>query len=69
MNQNFNFPKVCAELQWLQYLNTDFKIEAWDTAEQRRQFFVEYAVQNEFDPLIAENWYTQPLSKIMSTKV
>lgn len=35
----------------------------------QRKFFENYAKQNKFDPLIAENWYSQPRRKIMVMKV
>lgn len=49
------------------YLSTnllaDFKIE------NRRKFFEEYAKANKFDPLVAENWHSQSLNSILTTKV
>lgn len=43
--------------------------EYWTKPENRRRFFEEYAASNNFDPLIAENWYLHPITKIASTKV
>eukprot|EP00026_Physarum_polycephalum_P001731 Phypoly_transcript_01733.p1 GENE.Phypoly_transcript_01733~~Phypoly_transcript_01733.p1 ORF type:complete len:1003 (+),score=155.23 Phypoly_transcript_01733:421-3009(+) len=41
---------------------------SWDTEEARRKFFVKYAKSNNFDPLLAENWYSQSRYKIMHNK-
>ena len=37
--------------------------------EVRKNFFEQYAKINNFDPQVAENWYSQPLDLIMSHKV
>lgn len=42
---------------------------AWHEAKYRRKFFEIYAKENEFDPLIAQNWYLQPKRKILANKV
>lgn len=44
-------------------------IELWDQLENRRKFFENYAEDNHFDPLIAENWYSQPIYQIMAVRV
>jgi hypothetical protein len=36
---------------------------------KRRKFFEDYAEANNFDPLIPENWYSQPTDKVRATKV
>lgn len=36
--------------------------------EKRRQFFEKYASAKGFDPLIANNWYSQPRDKIVKYK-
>lgn len=41
----------------------------WHDRNNRRNFFEEYARENFFDPLIPENWYLQPTSKIMAKEV
>lgn len=46
--------------------NTDFLLV---NAEQRRNFLVEFARANEFDPLVAETWYRYTAADIRSTKV
>lgn len=43
--------------------------DMWDEEDKRRQFFETYALMNEFDALVADNWYAQPKDKIMSYKV
>jgi len=40
----------------------------WEAPGNRRRFFESYATHNDFDPLVADNWYQQSISKIMSTK-
>ena len=37
--------------------------------KKRRRFFENYAKEQAFDPLVAENWYLQPRSKIMAAEV
>ena len=44
-------------------------VDEWITVENRRAFFMRYAQSNGFDALVASNWYSQPLSKIVNTKV
>jgi hypothetical protein len=41
----------------------------WYKVVSRKRFFATFALQNGFDPRIAENWYTQPKGKIMAMKV
>ncbi len=33
-----------------------FKGKYWGDAQNRRKFFIEFATQKGFDPLVAENW-------------
>eukprot|EP00026_Physarum_polycephalum_P002930 Phypoly_transcript_02939.p1 GENE.Phypoly_transcript_02939~~Phypoly_transcript_02939.p1 ORF type:complete len:825 (+),score=95.05 Phypoly_transcript_02939:89-2563(+) len=40
----------------------------WSSAENRRKFFVEFAKQNNFDPLLPENWYSVPKQKLKGLK-
>jgi hypothetical protein len=40
----------------------------WGNIENRKKFFEKFAKENFFDPLIPENWYSQP-KQIMDTKV
>lgn len=35
----------------------------------RRKFFEDYARDNDFDPLVASNWYSQTRNHIMAYKV
>eukprot|EP00026_Physarum_polycephalum_P001228 Phypoly_transcript_01229.p1 GENE.Phypoly_transcript_01229~~Phypoly_transcript_01229.p1 ORF type:complete len:1158 (+),score=134.52 Phypoly_transcript_01229:34-3507(+) len=52
-------------------LNLDDRIllSSWSELKQRQKFFENYALlNNQFDPLIPNNWYKQPANKIMSTK-
>ena len=37
--------------------------------DARQEFFEEYARQHSFDPHDAEQWYLQPIEKIIATKV
>jgi hypothetical protein len=43
--------------------------DIWHKVDTRRQFFIDYAKNIGFDPLLPENWYTQPLNKILATQV
>lgn len=49
--------------------NIKLLIAKWDEFGNRRKFFVDYAIKNKFDPLVPENWYSHPRSKIKATKV
>eukprot|EP00026_Physarum_polycephalum_P001003 Phypoly_transcript_01004.p1 GENE.Phypoly_transcript_01004~~Phypoly_transcript_01004.p1 ORF type:complete len:1224 (-),score=188.92 Phypoly_transcript_01004:75-3746(-) len=40
----------------------------WQSAANRRKFFVEYAREHSFDPLIAQNWYDISRDDIMNVK-
>jgi len=40
----------------------------WHSEENRRDFFVKYATDNGFDPLIPTNWYSHPRGNIMAAK-
>eukprot|EP00026_Physarum_polycephalum_P001397 Phypoly_transcript_01398.p1 GENE.Phypoly_transcript_01398~~Phypoly_transcript_01398.p1 ORF type:complete len:808 (+),score=111.44 Phypoly_transcript_01398:465-2888(+) len=44
------------------------KAPIWRKLRNRRLFFEEYAKENKFDPLVPENWYTQPRKRIHSKK-
>jgi hypothetical protein len=41
----------------------------YDYVENRKRFFETYARENDFDPYVGENWYSQDLEKIISAKV
>ena len=41
----------------------------WRDSNNRRRFFEEYAKEEGFNPLIAADWYTQTLDKLMLNKV
>ena len=41
----------------------------WKDVKQRRKFFIDYAKANGFDPLKANDWYSQPKERIMAVKV
>ena len=41
----------------------------WHEEKFRRKFFENYAKENGFDPLIAENWAHQPRQKILAKRV
>ena len=41
----------------------------WTRVENRRSFFESYAKESGFDPLVAENWYSESKQKIMFAKV
>lgn len=45
-----------------------FKIEFWNQEKNRRDFFVEYALKSNFDPLVADHWHTN-INDVMATKV
>eukprot|EP00026_Physarum_polycephalum_P001474 Phypoly_transcript_01476.p1 GENE.Phypoly_transcript_01476~~Phypoly_transcript_01476.p1 ORF type:complete len:889 (+),score=81.31 Phypoly_transcript_01476:156-2669(+) len=40
----------------------------WSNINARRDFFLTYAAQNGFDPLVPSNWYEQPRERIMAVK-
>jgi hypothetical protein len=42
---------------------------SWKDAENRRNFFLSYSQENNFDPLNPENWYSQSIDKMMAVKV
>lgn len=41
----------------------------WSEVNNQRSFFINYATQHSFDPLVSDHWYSQPRDKIMATKV
>lgn len=41
----------------------------WHEQSRRRQFFEDFAGDNNFDPLDPNNWYSQLRSNIMANKV
>eukprot|EP00026_Physarum_polycephalum_P018830 Phypoly_transcript_20577.p1 GENE.Phypoly_transcript_20577~~Phypoly_transcript_20577.p1 ORF type:complete len:206 (+),score=32.24 Phypoly_transcript_20577:67-618(+) len=53
------FPNIGLDRQTLKGL--------WREAN-RRKFFEDYAKQHGFDPLNPENWYTEPVEKIMAVR-
>lgn len=46
-----------------------FITDYWERRANRKKAFIEYAGNNNFDSLIAENWYSQSLEKLMKIKV
>lgn len=44
-------------------------LDLWHSAEKRRNFFEKYAKDENFDPLVAENWHSRSLQSLMLTKV
>jgi len=42
---------------------------AWKDTEQRRNFFINYAKANGFDPLNTNKWYSHPQERIRAVKV
>jgi hypothetical protein len=46
-----------------------FEAPKWQEVGKRRKFFENYAKENGFDPLSPENWYLQPIKKILSVIV
>ena len=41
----------------------------WKNAERRRDFLGQFARNNDFDPLIPDNWYSVPLENVLQDKV
>ena len=41
----------------------------WDSIVNRRHFFTNMAERMHFDPLVADNWYSIPMSVVKSFKV
>lgn len=48
---------------------TNIPLAQWSDSETRRYFLEKYAKDNDFDPLIAQNWYSEPKDKILRLKV
>lgn len=44
-------------------------VAIWSMVRNRREFFIDYAKQNGFDPKDTSVWYTQPKDKILSFRV
>lgn len=44
-------------------------LEDWSEVASRRSFFERYAKENDFDPLLPENWYSRPVDHIMCQRV
>jgi hypothetical protein len=38
-----------------------FVLASWTTPENRRRFFVKYANESGFDPLVPDHWYLPPV--------
>lgn len=53
----------------LNCLKLNFISAMWSQENNRRLFFEKFAEENNFDPLIASNWYTQRRVDIVSRKV
>jgi len=51
------------------YIFILFTIDLWNSVENQKRFFSNYAFENGFDPTDANAWYEQSLDWIMSTKV
>lgn len=53
------------------FVNTNFfsPIDYWEKPEYRRKFFIDFAKENNFDPLVAKNWYLVHRSQLASIKV
>lgn len=41
----------------------------WSSAQEQRKFFDDYALENNFDPLIPDNWYKVAYYAILTKKV
>eukprot|EP00026_Physarum_polycephalum_P005007 Phypoly_transcript_05033.p1 GENE.Phypoly_transcript_05033~~Phypoly_transcript_05033.p1 ORF type:complete len:665 (+),score=73.56 Phypoly_transcript_05033:296-1996(+) len=48
--------------------HSEFMKASWKEIENRRQFFEKYARERGFDPLVPENWYSQPYDQIETIK-
>jgi hypothetical protein len=60
----------CVQLiLFFHYLTKQLLLASWSDINVRRKFFEDYASDNGFDPLVPDQWYTQPLNKILSAKV
>eukprot|EP00026_Physarum_polycephalum_P005354 Phypoly_transcript_05386.p1 GENE.Phypoly_transcript_05386~~Phypoly_transcript_05386.p1 ORF type:complete len:586 (+),score=95.25 Phypoly_transcript_05386:3-1760(+) len=60
------FPNIGLEKSKLTFPRPLKEAPAWSYKGNRRAFFEEYAKENNFDPLIAENWFKQFPKKIMA---
>ncbi len=64
---------ILADLYYLFiYLSFVFIGNYWNTVHNRRKFFVEFATQKGFDPLVASNWeniqYREMVKKVKREK-
>lgn len=41
----------------------------WEHAENRRKFFLDFARDHKFDPLVAKNWYSVSNELVRATRV
>lgn len=44
-------------------------IVLWRNKENRRQFFLDFANEHQFNPFVSDNWHSQPVELISSRKV
>lgn len=69
-----SFKEVCSSLFLSLFLilfamiNFIFLV-LWSNVENRRKFFELYAKKHDFDPYVAENWYSVSRSSVVATKV
>eukprot|EP00026_Physarum_polycephalum_P001458 Phypoly_transcript_01460.p1 GENE.Phypoly_transcript_01460~~Phypoly_transcript_01460.p1 ORF type:complete len:826 (+),score=126.37 Phypoly_transcript_01460:385-2862(+) len=71
---NYNMAKALMDLYpniglekhklWTQHPH----VEAMQNSKNRRKFFLKYAAEKGFDPLVAENWYKQSRKSIVESK-
>ena len=73
---HLSFPLFSLSLSLPLHLSSSFSplvyfihVDLWSDTKNRRKFFENYAKDNKFDPLKADNWYLQSTFRIMSIKV
>jgi hypothetical protein len=71
INQNFlEFQVLNISLQNLTLGNIYFLLENfWKDAQNKRNFFVNYARDSGFDPLMPNNWYKLQLDQLANANV
>ena len=60
---------TCTLLYYILSLTKFFLDSFWNSVENRRSFFDDYAKANKFDPHDRDSWYEQPKEKIFVEKV
>lgn len=63
------FPGIAINKDIITIINIILLDETWKDPNNRKQFFIEFANQNNFDYGVPENWYNISQSSILARKV